>query len=140
MRLPELAALDANALRDWIARDPGLDRLIGNRMPALPCVVLEEALRGWLEQAHRSRQKHDEVRLSASLKRLEEFYLFTRSLPVLDYSPGALATLKQISAGRGNRDRNDLRIAAICIAHQVPLVTRNVKDFEDLQGLTVETW
>jgi tRNA(fMet)-specific endonuclease VapC len=101
--------------------------------------VLEEGLRGWLEQVHRARQKRDEARLAASLKRLEEFHTLVRQLPILDYSPAAQGLFSQLGAGRGNRDRNDLRIAAICLAHGVPLLTRNIRDFDDIPGLTVET-
>jgi predicted nucleic acid-binding protein len=127
-------------LRDWADPASGVDAQIGLRLPCLTCVVLEEGLRGWLEQAHRARQKRDEARLATSLKRLEEFHVLVRQLPILDYSPAAQALFAQYSTGRGNRDRNDLRIAAICSAHGVPLLTRNTRDFDDFQGLTVETW
>jgi predicted nucleic acid-binding protein len=34
----------------------------------------------------------------------------------------------------------DLKIAAICIAHDATLLTRNVGDFNGLDGLPVENW
>jgi len=34
----------------------------------------------------------------------------------------------------------DLKIAAICIAHDATLLTRNVRDFEAIPGLRVENW
>jgi len=34
----------------------------------------------------------------------------------------------------------DLRIAATAVAHHATLVTRNVSDFEDIEGLAVVDW
>lgn len=34
----------------------------------------------------------------------------------------------------------DLRIAAIAIQHDLILITRNVKHFADIPGLSVENW
>ena len=34
----------------------------------------------------------------------------------------------------------DLKIAAICLAHDAMLLTRNLRDFEGLAGLRVENW
>lgn len=36
--------------------------------------------------------------------------------------------------------RRDLLIGCIALAHRAPLVTRNVKDFEQIPGLKVENW
>lgn len=34
----------------------------------------------------------------------------------------------------------DLKIAAICLAHDATLLTRNLVDFEKVPGLRVENW
>jgi predicted nucleic acid-binding protein len=34
----------------------------------------------------------------------------------------------------------DLRIAAIALAHNATLVTRNMSDFENIEGLAVVDW
>jgi predicted nucleic acid-binding protein len=39
-----------------------------------------------------------------------------------------------------NMRRGDLLIACIALAHEALLVTRNVKDYKDVQGLRVENW
>lgn len=69
-----------------------------------------------------------------------DLHLFARDVPILPYTLNSQSVFRQLTAGRGNRSRNDLRIAAICIAHEVPLLTRNLADFDGLPGLTVHTW
>lgn len=34
----------------------------------------------------------------------------------------------------------DLKIAAICLAHDAMLLTRNLSDFRHIPGLRVENW
>jgi tRNA(fMet)-specific endonuclease VapC len=43
------------------------------------------------------------------------------------------------AAGR-SLDRPDLQIAAICLAHDITLVTGNVRHFERVPGLRIESW
>jgi tRNA(fMet)-specific endonuclease VapC len=103
-------------------------------------VVLAESLTGWHLLLERYRRKQDEAGLAAALNHLCEFQEFTRDLDLLRYTPEAQATFASLRQGRGKRGRDDLRIAAICIAHNVPLLTRNVRDFEDLPNLKLKTW
>jgi len=54
-------------------------------------------------------------------------------------SPSAQRRLAEVSAGQ-RLDDPDLRIAAICVAHDLTLVTGNVRHFERVPGLRVENW
>lgn len=38
------------------------------------------------------------------------------------------------------KDPDNLQIAAICIRHQLTLVTSNVTEFTRVKGLTVQDW
>ena len=51
----------------------------------------------------------------------------------------AAAKAKLLSLGRFPGDM-DVLIAAVCLAHDQPLVTRNPRHFADVPGLTVESY
>lgn len=133
-------ALDSNAVRAAVCRDVELHALLAGRDPCLPCVVLSESVSGWQDLIARYNRRQQEERLAEALDRLSEFHELAREMAILRYTPTAQRVYASLRSGRGNRSRNDLRIAAICIAHEVPLLTRNVADFDDLPGLTVRTW
>ena len=73
--------------------------------------------------------------------RLEETEEDLRRFTILAVAPAArefdrLREYKKLKKiGRG-----DLLIAAITLAHQATLVTRNLKDFRLVPGLRVENW
>lgn len=46
----------------------------------------------------------------------------------------------QLEAGGQRLDDPDLRIAAICLSHDLTLITGNVRHFERVPGLRVENW
>ncbi len=136
----EPLGLDTNALRALLNRDLAILAAIGSSELCLPAIVLNESIEGWSDQIRRCDSRHQEVRYAETVNRMCEAHELLRALPILRYTEAAQRVYAGLRHGRGNRSRNDLRIAAICIAHEVPLLTRNVRDFEDLPGLSVETW
>ncbi len=64
--------------------------------------------------------------------------------PVLNYDKNSATIHAQIRANARKKGRIlpfvDSQIAAIAIANEAVLVTRNVKDFRDIEGLTVVNW
>ena len=137
---PNAVALDSNAVRAALRRDVDLLLLLAGQELCIPCVVLNEAVSGWQDLIGRSLRQQYEHRLAEALDRMVEFHELVREMAILRYSPDAQRLFVSLRAGRGSRGRNDLRIAAICIAHSVPLVTRNLSDFDDLPGLILRTW
>ena len=59
---------------------------------------------------------------------------------VLPFDPDSSATFQQLRSAHRRIGRMDLKIASICIAHDILLLTRNLADFRDLPGLRVENW
>jgi tRNA(fMet)-specific endonuclease VapC len=133
-------ALDANALKAVQEYEPAALRSIGGDSLVLPCVALEECLAGWHLLIDRLKRQQDELRLGQAYGRLCDLHEFTLDLTLLRYTPDAQRIYYSPRKGRRNRGRDDLRIAAICVAHEVPLLTRNVRDFDDLTELEVKTW
>jgi hypothetical protein len=160
-------ALDTNALTAWNLCEPEFRTLLADRTAVLPAPVLFEALRGWVLLVSAAEKDRKEDRLGLALERLHAFQVFvrlsryTQVLPhnhgsagtdgaerllwyylvgVLPYSAAAQSIYHILARGRGSRSRRDLRIAAVCIAHDVPLLTRILPDFNDIPELKLETW
>jgi tRNA(fMet)-specific endonuclease VapC len=136
----ERVALDTNALRALIAHDPAMLAALGEALPALPVVVLEETAQGWLLKVRKAQQASREDIVGLALDQLADAYAMARLTPLLRYTPEAQALFRQLRVGRGNRGKQDLRIAAICLAHQIPLLTRNRSDFDDIEGFRLIGW
>jgi len=82
-------------------------------------------------------------RQSAALHRAIEEYV-GGDVSILPFDEPATRSYADIrveleAAGRRLEDP-DLRIAAICLAHDLTLVTGNVRHFERVLGLRVENW
>jgi len=61
-------------------------------------------------------------------------------VPILGYSVPAIARQEGLRKLRLNVPRNGLRIAAIVLEAGGTLVTRNLRDFRRVPGLTCEDW
>ena len=60
--------------------------------------------------------------------------------PVLDFDPQAAAEFERLISSRLRIGTMDLRIAAIALAHDAPLFSKNLIDFRRVPGLRVEDW
>ena len=62
--------------------------------------------------------------------------------PAIAFNEAAAADFERLLQNRKLRKigRADLLIASIALANRATLVTRNVKDFRQVPGLTVENW
>jgi len=82
-------------------------------------------------------------RRSVSLIRAVEEYV-QGDVTIVPFDEPAARSYAEIRVGleaTGQRlDDPDLRIAAICVAHDLTLVTGNVRHFERVPGLRVENW
>lgn len=58
----------------------------------------------------------------------------------LPFTEAAIARYDDLVALKLNVGKNDLRIAAITLEHGGTLVSRNLRDFQRVPGLTVEDW
>ncbi len=63
-----------------------------------------------------------------------------RALTVLSFSAEAASEFEQLLKAHLRIGTMDLRIAAICLANDATLLSRNLKDFGQVTGLSVEDW
>ncbi|MFO0893088.1 MAG: type II toxin-antitoxin system VapC family toxin [Isosphaeraceae bacterium] len=115
---------------------------LGVRLSTVPAgsvgvsiVTVEESIRGRLAQLSRASDGPTRIRRYAMLG--ETIQLFA-SIPVIPYDTEAESRFDAIRKLRiGSQD---LRIAAIALANQLTLVTRNRRDFSRIPGLTIDDW
>jgi tRNA(fMet)-specific endonuclease VapC len=68
----------------------------------------------------------------------EEVFSDAQRLHVLSYTSLAESLYQQWRQQGIRGSTHDLRIAAICVAHDAKLISRNRRDYERIPGLTVE--
>jgi tRNA(fMet)-specific endonuclease VapC len=100
-------------------------------------ISLEEQMRGWL--AYIAREQSFEKQTLAYLK-LRELVVDFAARAMLDFdatSANEVTRLKKLKVRIGTMD---LKIAAIVLAHNAKLITRNLIDFRKVPGLVAEDW
>ncbi len=63
-----------------------------------------------------------------------------RHIVVLDFDEGAAVKYRELSRSRLRIGTMDLKIAAIVVARDAILLSRNLSDFRKVPGLRVEDW
>jgi tRNA(fMet)-specific endonuclease VapC len=114
------------------------DRL--RRTPEIVCTTIvnvEEQLRGWLAVISRSRKVEQDI---VAYRQLHALFAFFGSIPVVDFGAAAAARLVQLRRSRVRLGAMDLKIAAIGLAQEAVLLSRNLADFRRVPGLRVEDW
>ena len=100
-------------------------------------VNYEEQMRGWLSRAA---QANTPTQLLKAYARLEEHMATFRALAVLSFDAEAASEFEQLTKTHIRIGTMDLRIAAICLANNATLLSRNLKDFGQVPGLNIEDW
>ncbi|MBX3296712.1 MAG: type II toxin-antitoxin system VapC family toxin [Acidobacteria bacterium] len=100
-------------------------------------ISFEEQMRGWLAFVAKSRTADQDVyaygRLHAALN---DF----RNANVLDFDERASLVCRELRSQRIRIGTMDLKIASIAIANEAILISRNLHDFDQVPGLTVQDW
>ncbi len=61
-------------------------------------------------------------------------------MQILPFDPDAIARFRELCQLHRPTGRNDLKIAATVLQARDTLVTRNVADFDDITGLSIDDW
>ena len=104
---------------------------------ATTIISAEEQFRGWLAQIHRIRDAHQQVVAYQRLQRRIEFFAAWEVLPWTEKAADTLVDLRRRGIRIGTMD---LKIAAIVLSHRATLLSRNLVDFAQVPGLSVEDW
>lgn len=100
-------------------------------------ITFEEQMRGWLSLIARRARPEDQVSAYLRLHALIDDFA-TR--PILDFDEVAVAHFNRVRKLKVRIGTMDLKIAAIALAHDATLVTRNTADFKKVPELMAADW
>lgn len=104
---------------------------------AVTVITVEEQLSGWYSLLRQSRKPQE---LAGVYRRLAENVAFLARVKILSFTEEAIARFENLRAQKLGIGTMDLRIAAIALENGATVVTRNVRDFGRVPGLTIENW
>lgn len=104
---------------------------------ATTIITFEEQTRGWLSWLSQARSLDQQVARYRQLNRMVFSY---RKVNILDFDSMAAAEFEQLQKQRIRIGTMDLKIAAIALANDATLLSRNLKDFSKVPGLKAEDW
>lgn len=100
-------------------------------------INVEEQLRGRLAQVAEAK---DGVTQSSAYQRLVETMMMLSEFEILQYDEKSRDIYQALKEQRVRVGTQDLRIASITLAYNGILLTRNIRDFEKIPGLTIQDW
>jgi tRNA(fMet)-specific endonuclease VapC len=100
-------------------------------------VSYEEQFKGWVDQINRC--KTPQMRVEA-YNQLQESLRFYSGIAVLPYTVSSDALCEEWIKAKIRIGTKDMRIAAITVANDATLLTRNTRDFAKVPGLRFEDW
>ncbi len=100
-------------------------------------VNYEEQMRGWLSQAAQAVTMN---KMIAAYSRLGTHVETFRDILILPFDEAASERFEHLRKLRIAIGTSDLKIAAICLAADTTLLTRNLRDFSKVPGLRAEDW
>lgn len=104
---------------------------------ATTIITYEEQTRGWLAYLAKAKSVSAQVEAYRRLKRHSDFY---RNVILVPFDEQAATVFQRLQRSRIRIGTMDLRIAAIALARDELLLTRNRADFEKVPGFSFEDW
>ena len=138
-----MIAFDADILSELFRGSPKYVRR-AEAIPAdeqsLPVVVMEEILRGRLNEVRRAEAGKSRIGIERAYDLFQETAEYLQQFRVLPYVAEAERLFQSWRQRKMHVGTHDLRIAAICVANSATLISRNRRDFELVPGLSVKFW
>ncbi len=104
---------------------------------ATSVITMEEMIRGRL--AILSRRSEGETRISAYRRFQDTVHLFCK-IPTVAFDPSSEQRFQELKTLRLRVGSQDLRIAAIALANDMVVLTRNIKDFGRIPDVLTADW
>jgi len=104
---------------------------------ATTIVNFEEQTRGWLSFAAKSKRNADMIE---AYRRLEGHLRVYCPMKVLAFDEAAAVRFQELRNAKIRIGTFDLRIAAIVLTQGATLLSRNLRDFQQVPGLKFEDW
>ncbi|OYD97603.1 nucleic acid-binding protein [Nostoc sp. 'Peltigera membranacea cyanobiont' 210A] len=111
--------------------------LAANIQLTTTAINVEEQLRGPLAQVAEAKEG---VLQSNTYQRLVETVMLLSEFNILHYDEKSQEIYQKFRNQRICIGTQDLRIASIVLANKGILLTRNMRDFEKVRGLTIQDW
>lgn len=103
----------------------------------LSIITVQEAVGGWLALINSTQAGQNQISGYASFQRTMAAF---RHFDILPFDTEAAAIFHRLKSIHSRNGTMDLNIAAICLAHDATLLTRNLADFQNIPGLRFENW
>lgn len=104
---------------------------------ATTIITYEEQMRGWLARAAQAQTIERMLTVYARLQTHVETF---KRIPIVPFEERAAAEFARLRQARLRLGTMDLKIAAIALANDATLLSRNLSDFLKVPGLRVEDW
>ena len=135
--------LDTDCVSLFVEGNPLICKQAADRFPdvAITIVTVQEIFNGWAGRINDPSQTHQLVWLYTKLWRTTEFF---KRVTILNFTESAQTYHQNLLAENKilakKRLEKDARIAAIALANNGIMVTRNHKDFSLIPNLQIEDW
>lgn len=100
-------------------------------------ITMRERIDGWHGRMNRVKTDDEEAFVYEQLMKTVRFCATMRTMP---YDLAAIARFRGLLKMKLKTRPMDLRIAAVALQQNAVLVTRNVRDFENVPNLRYENW
>jgi tRNA(fMet)-specific endonuclease VapC len=104
---------------------------------ATTIITFEEQFRGWMAYLNKMRSIDEQVFAYETLK---QYFDYFKTLTIIEFDQNAAEIYKNLKSNKIRVGTMDLKIASIALSRKAILVSRNLKDFEQVPDLAVKDW
>jgi tRNA(fMet)-specific endonuclease VapC len=131
-----LSLLEKQTGTDYLRLQAKLDEFPADEITTT-IITFEEQFRGWMAYLNKMRSIDEQVFAYETLK---QYFDYFKTLNIIDFDKRAAENYKNLKTSKIRIGTMDLKIASITIANDALLISRNLKDFEQVPNLSVQDW